>query len=255
MLRVCCVTAFKDINRGEWDKSGVKNQRKTEEYLTWFGHLANLPIDLICFCDEPVASQIRQRTSFNKIYPYNDYDSFAKYLNVEKSIMNNPNFKNILAESGKAAPEHTVPWYNVVNHNKVKFVRRAYEMNSGYTHYAWIDFGHQRGPSSKNISWDHLLNNSINYAVDKKYNYNKIPEPEEIVKNKDEFTHLVQGALFVLPASLVRWYESAYEESLREYYSKNVVDSDQSIALRVIKNYPEKFKLHVRSEPFTLFYQ
>ena len=252
MISVLCVTAFKDINRDKWSEKGVPHSRGTDKYLEWFSNLKNLPLNLICFADEPIASQIRNRTFFNNIYPYNERDTFFKYIEFEKRVMNSPYYKGLVASTG-SWPEHSVPEYNIVNHNKVNFVRRAYEINPGYTHYAWIDFGFQRNPSSEPLKWDHILNNSINYAIDKPLRYNEIPDPETICRNP-ETGNIIQGALFTVPASLVRWYENAYEKALQHYYSKNLADDDQSVALLVVKNNPEKFRLHVR-KAFRILYE
>jgi hypothetical protein len=250
MVGVLCITAFKEINRGEWADKGVLHSRSTEDYLNWFVNLSKLNITLICFCDEPIASEIRSRSSFKNIFPYDESDTFFKYINTETMIMNSPYYKRIVGSS--SLPEHSVPEYNIVNHSKVNFIRRAYEMNPGYSHYAWIDFGFQRSPPTETPVWRHTLNDRINYAVHRYFSYDEIPDPESIC-NDPEKGNIVQGSFFVVPNHLVKWYENAYEKALKYYYSRNLSDDDQSIVLLCIKNDPDKFNLHVRGWMRLLF--
>lgn len=253
MSSVLCVTAFRDINRGSWSGRHAQWVRSVDEYISWFSNLAKLPVDLVCFCDEPVASKICNQTKFSNIFPYDEQDTFFKYIEKERDVMNNNNYKSLLSHRINH-PEHSIPEYNIVQHNKTSFVRRASNMFPTYTHYAWIDFGYIRDQNSipNTIDWSPVATERIHYAT-----FQHINDPSHIQDPLVNCIHapsIVQGSMFILPRTLATWYESAYTTILTEqFYKKELTDDDQAIVLQVYKNHFDMFDMHVVPEWFGFF--
>lgn len=251
MAKVLCVTAFKDIQRGSWSGQHSEWKRTNDEYINWFENLIKSPIDIICFCDESIAKVIHEKTGFTKLYPYCDDDTFFRHIEQERNIMNSIEYKNALVHRIRH-PEHSIPEYNMVQHSKTSFVRRAAEMFPKYSHIAWVDFGYIRESSKipKIVEWDNIVNDSINYACFHSLDPSHIPEQLNMCIHAPS---ILQGSMFVLPRHLAFWYEKKYEEILFEYHRLNLADDDQALALQVFKKYPDKFKFHIIPDWFNIF--
>lgn len=252
MHRVLCVTAFRDIQRGAWDGCHKEWKRSNDEYIAWFANLMKCPIDLVCFCDEPIASQIKEKTGFSNILPYAEDDTFFKYVSLEKKVMESAYYRRVLAHR-IAHPEHSIPEYNIVQHNKTSFIRRASQLFPEYTHYAWIDFGYVREQNAipSSVNWEKVATNHIHYASFNLFaNVNDISDPLSMCIHAP---CTLQGSMFVLPKDLSYWYENAYMEVLMDYYTIGLTDDDQAIALQVLKKFPNKFVLHYIPEWFGIF--
>jgi hypothetical protein len=251
MTKVLCITAFKDIQRGDWSGIHSEWKRTNDEYIDWFNNLVNSPIDMICFCDEPVAQRIRDKTGFTKIFPYDEKDTFFKYLEKEKEIMNSPYYKEVLKHRIKH-PEHSIPAYNLVQHSKTSFIRRASQMFPDYTHYAWVDFGYIRDKNNipKSINWSPVATTKIHYAAFHNIQSQHICDPLQMCIHAPS---ILQGSMFVLPKELASWYEKKYENIIFMYHNLCLADDDQAVALQVIKAYPDKFNLHILHEWFSIF--
>lgn len=234
------VTAYKDISREKWEHF----QRDNNEYLTCFKYLVdvikNNSLNLVCFCDEPLATHIKVLTGFVNIYPYDDKDTFINYVDEEKRIMNIDNYQSMLRHR-LHHPEHCEPMYNIVQHNKVSFVRRASDMFPDYSHYTWVDFGHCREDINKlKTDIGKITSDKIHYGTFEK---NIIFEPPVI--NCIRAPAIIQGSFFSVPKNLTHWYENAYRDVLlNTFYKNNITDDDQAIVLYVYKDHPDKFHLH-----------
>jgi hypothetical protein len=239
---VIFVTAFKDIGRENW-----KNfERSENDYLNYFQNLIKLNIRLICFCENDLADIIKNKFNFHSIYPYDQQNTFYKYLDIETNIINSENFKNLIKHRND--PECNKPQYNIVNHNKVLFIKRAKEMFPNYSHYAWIDFGYLRNTDNNYSNFDfNNLPSKINYAT---FNIPvKILDPKELCIYPN---NPIQGSLFIVPSNKIEWFVTEYDNMLLHYHSLNIVDDDQAIILQLYKKYPEEFILSIKDKWFDL---
>ena len=222
---VLFVTAFKDINRGSWP---YLFPRTTDAYIEQFKQLIKTPINLICFCEESIKERLLE-LGFKNCYPYDEKNTFFRYLDKEKTIMESQDYRK-LAE-GRNVGECNVPEYNIVNHNKVIFISRAKEFFPEYTHYGWIDFGYMRTTQEfRNFEWP--LNDFIVYPGFPVPLY--IPDPRENVKQDVIF---IQGSIFIVPTKLVEWFFVEYTNTLKWFHELNVVDDDQAIVQQIYKNH------------------
>jgi hypothetical protein len=164
--------------------------------------------------------------------------------------MNSDYYKNLIKDSKN--PENQYPEYNIVNHNKIEFVKRAKNMFPDYSHYGWIDFGCWRNSNDRltDFNWAELQDEKIHFSS---YNYcpNDIENPIEICKSGKVMVH---GSMFIMDKKCVDWYSNEYTETLLYLQSLNIVDDDQSIVVQIYKKYPEKFNLHINTECFKLLH-
>lgn len=249
MTSVLCVSAFRDIRRGEWAGRHAQWKRTNENYIEWFLNLAQAPIDLVVFCDDPT---VRARAPPHvRVLPYDEADTMFRYLAREREVMADPGFQSLVAHR-VAHPEHSIPEYNLVQHSKTSFVRRASQLFPGYTHYAWVDFGYVREPRliPREVVWDRIATDRITYAAFVAPTPDQIPDPARMCV---EATSFLQGSMFILPAHLASWYEKAYEEILCAYQAACLADDDQALALQVYKRHPERFRFLVIPEWFAIF--
>ena len=253
MAAVLCVTAFRDINRGSWRGRHAQWVRSVDEYISWFSNITKLQVDIVCFCDEPVACNIRDQTGFANILPYDEQDTFFTHIEKERDIMSNDTYNSLLSHIINH-PEHSIPEYNIVQHNKTSFIRRASDIFPDYTHYAWIDFGYIRDKVNipPTIDWSPVATDRIHYAT-----FHRIDDPSHIPDPLSNCIHapaIIQGSMFILPRALAVWYEHAYTTILMEqFYNKGLTDDDQAVVLQVYKHHYDMFCMHVIPEWFGFF--
>ena len=79
----------------------------------------------------------------------------------------------------------TIPEYNIVNHNKVIFLKRAKSLFPNYSHYSWIDFGFLREDKYiiSNFNWK-LLNN---YKIEFQRNLLEISNQYQLKYNLEQW--------------------------------------------------------------------
>jgi hypothetical protein len=221
------VTAFKDIGRNNWN---AYYRRNIDEYFNNFGRLLKCGFKLICFCDYEIGEILKNKYNFNSIYSYDSDNTFFKYLNKQREIINSDYFNNLIKHR-KLYPECSIPEYNIVNHNKVIFLKRAKQLFPNYTHYTWIDFGFMSEDQYiiSNFNWNLLNNNKIQYS--KLCNKNiKYIDP---ITNCKEASELISGGSFIVPNQLIEWYCDEYEKMILYFQELNIVDDDQAICLQI----------------------
>lgn len=200
--------------------------------------------NLVCFCDNDIAHALLTLFSFKSTFPYDEKDTFFRDIDTHTRVMESLDYKSLV--QGRDNPEYRVPEYNIVNHNKVEFIKRAHAMTLGeYSHYAWIDFGFQRTRIDMNqkFDWGKLESDTIHYDV--MYIPDKVEEPRAMTRQE-----IIRGSMFVCPASLVLWFYEAYRDMVYNFLSQGVVDDDQVIVSHVYIKNKDKFTLHVTSEWF-----
>ena len=238
-------TAFKDINRGSWSIF----TRSIQDYLAWFKNLTQTPIKLICYCDEDIKQHILKECDFTDIYPYDDENTFFKYIDNEKKIMESEYFKTLTYN--RCQPEVNRPGYNIVNHNKFIFVQRAKNMCPNYSHYSWIDFGYIRDKNSipQILDFSTLEDNKIIYSAFWTPNPQNIRIPIVQCQYPDD---VIQGSMFIVPKNKVDWLLNEYTKILMYYFDNNLVDDDQALIMQLYKLHYNEFNLIIRNNWFEL---
>ena len=237
-MAILFITAFKDINRGSWDQY----RRTNDEYYQWFTNLTSLPIKLVCFTDDPNVPRFEQVTYL----PYDDTTTFQKYYEKEKAIMGSNYYKAILDNELMLHPEHNNPNYTIVNHNKVIFIERASKLYSGYTHYAWIDFGILRSKQKDDVTFIdnyEFPNDKIVYAAFPNAFHSMVFNGPLHTRMRYYSDNLIQGSCFIVPGSMCSWYRETYEAMLISLYNQNITDDDQIIVYEIIRLNTNKFLL------------
>jgi tetratricopeptide (TPR) repeat protein len=245
-------TAFKDLGRDSWGQYS----RSVDLYLSWFANLTKLPIKLICYCEEEVATKINTSLGFTQTYPYDiEHTFYGKYNEREKTIFESDYFKQLTGH--RLSPECRNFGYNLVNHNKYSFLKRTKENFPNYTHYAWIDFGYCRTPPSTDNNFNfnfNMLTDKILFSAFHTPRDNEDTDPVTLCinpKNINPF-NIIQGSAFIVNNEQVEWLHDEYEKIMLEYYDMNLIDQDQAHILQLYKKYPDRFDLHITSEWFTL---
>lgn len=224
------VTAFKDIGRTNWN---AYYQRNTDEYIEQFGRLLKCGFKLICFCDYELSEILKKKYNFYHTYAYDPDNTFFKYLNKQREIINSFYFNDLIKER-KLFPECSIPEYNIVNHNKVIFLKRAKQLFPNYTHYSWIDFGFLREDKYiiSNFNWKLLNNYKIQHSILCNKNINYV----DPITNCKEAREIFTGGCFIVPNHLIEWYFNEYEKMLLYFQDLNIVDDDQAIYLQIYLN-------------------
>ena len=242
---VLFITAFKDINRGSW----AIFTRSIQDYLSWFKNLTQTPIKLICYCDEDIKQHIVKECEFTDVYPYDAEETFFKYIDKEKSIMESEYFKHLIAHRCK--PEVNRPGYNIVNHNKFVFVQRAKNMFPNYSHYSWIDFGYIREKTSipQTLDFRTLDDIKVIYSAFWEPNPDHIRAPVVQCQYPDD---VIQGSMFIVPKNKVDWLLEEYTKMVMYYFENNLVDDDQALIMQLYKQHHTEFTLIIRENWFEL---
>jgi hypothetical protein len=241
---VLFITSFKDLGREKW----LNYERSVDQYITWFKSLSVAPIRLICFCEKDIEQRLQSECNFYNIYPYDEENSFCKFIDKENEIMNTDSFKELTCH--RKNPEVNKPGYNNVNHNKIFFINKAKKMFPKYTHYAWIDFGYIRNNQVPEQLDFTLLGDKIIYHAPQKLNIQNIQSPIEALKNENN--QALMTSSFICPTALVEWFFEKYSNMVFWYYQNNLVDGDQEIVKQIIKTEYEKFEIIISEQCFQM---
>jgi hypothetical protein len=143
MEDIIFVTAYKDINRGNWNYFRRTNQM----YIDYFYNLAyNIKFKLVVYVEEDILKIITTNHIFNDNVIFKDLntvDTFLKkYIDRENQVMNSDLYKSRLHPVRKeTSPENKYAEYNLITHSKVNFMKKTRDLFPNYKYYAWIDFG------------------------------------------------------------------------------------------------------------------
>jgi hypothetical protein len=179
----------------------------------------------------------------NRIYDYDENNTFFnKYLDIEYNIMTTSEYKDLIHHR-LHHPEHFCPAYNIVNHNKVVFLRRAKEMYPNYDFYVWVDFhytirndnNNQFPETLKNISTDKI---SICSYIEKEHLPNLTCR--QIASSGLD---VIYGAMFVVPKNLIHDLYEEYEYQLNENYNNMCADDDQGIHMAIFLRIPDFYNI------------
>ncbi len=227
------VTAFLEIGRGSW----TDFRRSKSLYYKRFSRLAGFKnIKLVCYAEEQMWSELPSGDYSLRKFDKKD-TFFDAYYDEEKAIMESDAFKKLIG-ARVLNPEHSKPDYSMMTHSKANFIRRAKAQFPSHEYYAWIDFGIVRQPVEPDTLFDfsRLLDDKIHMQV---FNVpdNFSSDPITLCRESPD---ALSASMFVVPSSLVEWYESTYEEELKLNHHMQIADDEQNIMLRIAQKYPDK---------------
>lgn len=237
MTSVLFVTAFKDINRGNWGSY----TRSRETYISWFKLLIRNRIHLVVFADDSTLRIIKDECGYPHVFPYDEMNTYFTKIFKHYDILNS-DFMTQMRKITRVRPEIVYPEYNIVNYNKLIFIKRARAMAPTYTHYAWIDFGHCRTEQDvySNFDWEKLPLDRIVFG-----STNECVKPLSPVDAllKDTYLTFMKGGMFVIPTSMVDWFHDAFDSEIKLYESAGILDNDQNLFKQIYYKNPSKFHL------------
>ena len=256
MNNILFITAYLNINRENWSVESFP--RDEETYLSYFENMINnIKYNLVVFLEQNLIDKLESKyRHYTNVFflNINIVDTFyKKYLEIDKKIINSEIYKNKIPEHRKDSPEHLYSEYNLINHSKINFVKKAYDLIPKYNYYSWIDFGMIRENNlhfiPRNIDIRYLSKNKVTYQAfcnppEKKINAN------EMLKKNDIF---IAGSSFIIPNLLISKFEKLWEEKIIEWQSQNITDDDQNLILQLYFDNNELFDLKISKIWFNLY--
>ena len=242
------VTAFYDIDRGQWDD---KYARSTETYFERFLLLIRMNLPLVVFMDDRYLSKaielihaMEQSRSDDlpvlqiEMIPINDQfltDNIKSwsYVPIESDIMSSESYITLAkGRSEKGTPETLYPKYTCINHAKVDFISHYIDIyaSSSLSHIGWVDFGYFTETFEVvpfKLNKELLFNDHVNFIV-----HGDILEEES--DPSFVFTNVpikIHGAFWFGSVSAVQRYRSVYHQCVAEMHHMGIADDDQTVAL------------------------
>ena len=253
MSSLCCVTAFVDIDRSNWDDFA----RPTSEYLQRFRRLLQQPQDLVVFIDarllEPVIEMAKARlesgnSSVTQVVPVDPefllehVHAFSK-VEADAAVMRSDAYRARIRHRSKN-PEHCNPLYTAVNHAKIDFVAFAASLfGDKYSHFAWVDFGlaaEDAVCTGRPLDITKFVADKANYVCI------NIPEPEDAdpLHTLVSAREVVAGGFFCIPKGLIGEHQAEYHRTCDRLRALGIADDDQAIVVNMHARMPERFALH-----------
>ena len=227
------VTAFKDINRNNWQHYNLSNGR----YIDYFYTLANnIKYKLIVYLEDDIKNIVIKNKSFGDNIIFEDLKKvntfYNKFIDNDRKIITSEAYKNKIPDYRKHLPENLYSEYNLINHSKINFVSHTKKTYPNYLFYAWIDFGRMNETIDnvpKNIDISLIPTDKITYHCVNNPPLNRIPAYDMLKSNSVYFL----GSSFIVPNNLVEMFESIWEKKLIEWQEINVSDDDQNLVLQL----------------------
>lgn len=250
------VTAFKDINRGNWDNF----RRSNSEYLNNFFNLSNnIEYLLIVYLEPSMIEKIKCDIKFNIKFNNNiifknldEVDSFYnKYIELDNKIIDSAEYKSKIPTHRKNNPEHCQYGYNLINHSKICFIKDTKKHYPNYKFYSWIDFGTHNEcveniPKNLNLN---LISEKITYSCINKIPKEKIDPNIMLQSDKIFFT----GGSFIVYYKYINILYDLWDNKLIEFYNKNITDDDQNIVLQIYFDRPDLFDTKYSKNWYSLY--
>lgn len=263
---VVYVTAFYNINRGEWDYG----KRSVEYYLDSFKKFISSNKNIIAFIDdryinneiftnyiENVRKMGNVKTLFipiNMDWLLNHCETWRKNVISEK-IMNSDEYKNKVQHRIQfGIPENIYSSYNTVNHCKIDFIKHA--IDNGYVDkhdlICWCDFGYYNSILNSNcdkypysnVDLRKLNHNKLNFCLRNKICPQDLSMEYTLVNAPDVFT----GSFFAGNIDKMNELYYLYHDCLDELYNHNISDDDQHVYLRCFIKNPQLFELFLSND-------
>lgn len=252
-MRLCYVTCYLDIRRDLW----THFHRTVDVYFEHFHPLLRMFVDhpdapqhdFVVFLDKTMLDRLPQNLpSHVRVVPIDEEYLAAhcplwRRMDREREIMESPAYQSVVRPRIHH-PEHHNPKYTLINHCKVDLVWNAVAMVPEATHFAWVDFGYCKDPSTVPQNFldlskmnpdkvNYTVINPIDPAVDGNVQYTLQHAPEK-----------VGGFFFCGSKEALAEYRELYHATHQQLQDDNVVDDDQHIALLCYLRRPNLFCMH-----------
>jgi len=245
------VTAFKDLNRKNWNDYGRSNEFYFQRFYEITKYIKHC---LIVFIEKSINDELHKIYNFNNNIIFMDLNIVNTFLkkNIfnEELIIKSEIYKNKIPIQRKNNPEHKYASYNLINHSKINFISKSKELYPNYIFYSWIDFGFGREiihlPTVINIK---KLPKKIIYQLN-----NDIPKEKicsEFMLSQDVIFFM--GSAFIIPNELIEIFEILYEKKLKELEEKNIVDDDQNVVLQIYFDNKDLFSVFQNNTWFVFY--
>lgn len=246
------VTAFLNINRSSWKKSG----RSNEEYFKQFRLLAdNIEYNLVVYLEDNIKEKLLANHTFKSNIIFLDASTvntfLNKYLDADKLIISSEIYKKKIPRGRKHLPEHIYSQYNLITNSKINFINNAKNIYPNYLFYSWVDFGYMKDHIEnlpKNINLAKLPEKIIFHSF--KRPTNRI-DPNKLLQTGESF---LSGGSFIIHRSLIDKLEHLFEDKIKAFHNMYVSDDDQAIILQIYYDNPELFHLVITNKWCSLYY-
>lgn len=270
--KLCYVTAFLDIGRGDWEKF----ERSFQFYLDSFIHLSNIfrnmkdnraNYHLVVYidkrCSEKVLESVKRIENVEVIeidepFMLERIPTWRK-LNREEEIMKSEQYTKLMTAVGRINyPEHNNPKYTLINHAKVDFVADAIKTHPDIPYFCWVDFGYfaldTGSYAGKTRVCDRPLDlnrfdlTKINYVL-----LNELTkEDSDVLYTLTQAPERIGGFFFLGNRKNLLEYQELFHMIHDAFQKANIADDDQHIALQSFFHRPNWFCLHKLLEWHTI---
>ncbi len=249
MNKLCYVTSFLDIGRGDWQRF----RRTIDEYLekfrtNLFHHFETMDeklenrYELVIYLDKDLVNRVHPTRKNVQIIGIDDeylrtISPLWQRLDREQEIVESESYRTRF-RSRLCFPENSVPKYSLINHAKIDFLVDA-QKRTDSEYFCWVDFGYLEIPKNP-IDIELLNKDKINYNLinpldekDKDVIYTMLAAPERI-----------GGGFFFGNRKNLQEYQKLYHDIHFWFQSLELVDDDQHLVLRCYYERPNLFHLH-----------
>jgi hypothetical protein len=241
MSNLTLITAFIDINRGDWSVF----KRSVDYYFECFLPYLSLNHDIILFLDDRYLDKIKHDKvkviPISKEWLTTNIHAY-KFLEKESEIMKSNKYKMLISHRF-SCPETWCPEYNIIQHSKIDFVSYAINNNlSKSEYYAWTDFGFfqdktkipKKGLDINKFDLDRINFQAINPLTN---------DDRNMVKTLIYPSDKIGGFFYLGHKNLLLKYQQLYHEVVQQYHNLGLVDDDQPIMAQCYFKNPDLFKV------------
>ena len=240
------VTAFFDLNRGEWQLSSRSIQRYIDAFSVW----ARMHNKLVVYTNAEVAEQVKHiRAGYGlldatEIIVIDDYFVLDPelYQSIKKAMTSH---SSKLFHLKPGHPESWNPSYNYVMLLKWWCVCDAIQRRITSETVAWIDFGFNNcdalytEPTDFDFTWTCDTKDLINlFCIN-------APDSTPVFEIVQKMNTYVQGCSIVGPANLWPEFAKLVRKSMIEMNNVGFADDDQVFMLMAYRKKPDLFKLNI----------
>ena len=250
------MSSYRDIGRDSWH---VKPRPKTA-YARHFEMLRQAmraaEHELVLYIEPALVHSMALNTTGVTVVPLSSVRNgiYSQYLERQRSIMASATYrahamKRIPAKQLKK-PEHSIPEYTMVNHDKIALLDDARQRFAGYTHVIWIDFGAIRDQTYAPRKLDlcrlpanRILASNADPIIDPL----KALSPWEMLGQPMTWSNATQtyasrspkdpicGTIIIFPTSIIADYRRMYEAELRAWQQIGFAHCDQVMMFQLYK--------------------
>jgi protein YibB len=247
-------TAYYDVGRTNW----FKYERPPELYFDYFKNVSKITSNLVIYCQEKnkktIEDIVKNRDCVKIITrPFEELDFYKKFFNRAKTLMESDLYKSRVTIP--YIPEHIHPEYNIINFNKISFVKES--INYFDTEYnGWIDFGFGHNKSYVKYTFDENFSEKVTKGDKVFMRSLKQPTLDKLFNVNSYFDSDVhiQGSCFLgTKKSIIRMYD-LMEVCINKALEIGALDEDQTQYMMAYLLDSNNFNLS-HGDWFTHFYE